>query len=58
MNNGADGYEVGDFSQKKVNSVLASADFGFERKFYGRDWPNDWSSTAGATATTSPSATA
>ena len=46
VNNGADGYEVGDFtSQKKVNSVLASASFGFQRKFYvdvtGR---NDWSS--------------
>lgn len=46
VNNGADGYEVGDFtSQKKVNSVLASASFGYQRKFYvdvtGR---NDWSS--------------
>ena len=47
VNNGADGYEVGDFtSTKKVNSVLASASFGYQRKFYvdvtGR---NDWSST-------------
>ena len=46
VNNGADGYEVGDFtSQKKVNSVLASASFGYQRKYYvditGR---NDWSS--------------
>ena len=47
VNNGADGYEVGDFtSRKTVNSVLASASFGYQRKYYfdftGR---NDWSST-------------
>ena len=47
VNNGADGYEVGDFtSSKVVNSVLGSASFGYKRKFYadftGR---NDWSST-------------
>ena len=47
VNNGADGYEVGDFtSSKTVNSVLASASFGYQRKYYvdftGR---NDWSST-------------
>jgi TonB-linked SusC/RagA family outer membrane protein len=47
VNNGADGYEVGDFSSSKVvNSVLGSASFGYKRKFYadftGR---NDWSST-------------
>ena len=35
VNNGADGYEVGDFTSiKKVNSVLASASFGYQRKFY------------------------
>jgi TonB-linked SusC/RagA family outer membrane protein len=47
VNNGADGYEVGDVSSSKtVNSVLASTSFGYKRKFYvdltGR---NDWSST-------------
>lgn len=47
VNNGADGYEVGDFtSNKVVNSVLASGSFGYKRKFFvdvtGR---NDWSST-------------
>ena len=47
VNNGADGYEVGDLtSRKTVNSVLASASFGYQRKYYvdftGR---NDWSST-------------
>ena len=47
VNNGADGYEVGDVSNtKQVNSVLASASFGYKRKFYadftGR---SDWSST-------------
>ena len=47
INNGADGYEVGDFeSNKTVNSVLGSASFGFQRKFFvditGR---NDFSST-------------
>lgn len=47
VNNGADGYEVGDVtSNKVVNSVLGSASFGYKRKFFvdvtGR---NDWSST-------------
>jgi len=47
VNNGADGYEVGDVtSSKVVNSVLGSASFGYKRKFFvdvtGR---NDWSST-------------
>lgn len=47
ITNGADGYEVSDYEdQKVVNSLLASASFGYQRTlFLDVTARNDWSST-------------